>query len=86
MCSKKVQVQLTDDHGRGVFAREAFEVGDELIRESPIIKVPNATRAIGFRRRADTPPLGAAGARERCRRLELIGTLANLASVPFLLL
>ena len=48
VCSKKVQVKPNDGHGFGLFAREAFEVGDEIIREPPILKVQNATPIMGF--------------------------------------
>ena len=44
VCSENVQIQHIDDRGCGVFAAKAFEVGDEIIRESPILIVPNSVK------------------------------------------
>ena len=35
-CSKLVRVENIEGAGAGVFARQAFNVGDELLRESPV--------------------------------------------------
>lgn len=44
-CSKKIDVQLTHDgRGAALFARAAFDIGDELVRDAPLIKMPNEMR------------------------------------------
>lgn len=39
-CSDKVKIQETEACGKGVYAKQDFRVGDELIRESPLFVFP----------------------------------------------
>ena len=46
-CSKKVQIlQTADGRGSGLFARNVFNVGDELVRESPTFTAPNSRQSL----------------------------------------
>ena len=47
-CSNKVQVKRAGERGFGVFARATFEVGEELIREAAVIRMPNLPEAGGM--------------------------------------
>lgn len=37
MCSKTIQVKPSQHGGMGVFAKQSFKIGDELIRDKPLI-------------------------------------------------
>lgn len=53
MNPNNVEIHHIDDRGCGLFATKAFVVGQEIIRESPVFRVPNAVKvAVGGARAA----------------------------------
>jgi hypothetical protein len=44
-CSGKVKIAESAGQGMGVFSRRAFEVGDELSREAPLVVLGNKTQS-----------------------------------------